>query len=112
MTALRESVCVPFAKNKGELDDKSTLRLILLYTRKANSFSSETIIATSFTFPFLEPGCKLSLQIIRNIFDKKLRINPTANHRIDVKDIVHIPIFHSSRNENAFIKVFFSLDDF
>ena len=43
MTALRESVCVPFAKNKV---DKSTLSLILLYTTKAESFSSETIIDT------------------------------------------------------------------
>ena len=62
MTALRESVCVPFAKTKVEPDDKSTLPLILLYTRKAKSFTSETIIATSFTFPFLEPDASFLLK--------------------------------------------------
>ena len=62
MIALRESLCVPFAKNKVEPDDKSTLPLILLYTRKAKSFTSETIIATSFTFLFLEPDASLLLK--------------------------------------------------
>ena len=62
MTALRESVCVPFAQNKVEPDDKSTLPLILLYTRKAKYFTSETIIATSFTFLFLEPDASLLLK--------------------------------------------------
>ena len=43
MTALRKSVCVPFSKDKVEPDDKSTLTLILLYTTKEKSFSSETV---------------------------------------------------------------------
>ena len=55
MTALRESVCVPFAKNKVD-------PLILLYTRKAKYFTFETIIATSFTFLFLEPDATFLLK--------------------------------------------------
>ena len=51
-----------YFQNKVEPDDKCTLPLILLYTRKAKSFTFETIIATSFTFLFLEPDASFLLK--------------------------------------------------
>ena len=55
------SVC-SIRQNKVEPGDKSTLPLILLYTRKAKSFTFETIIATLFTFLFLEPDASFLLK--------------------------------------------------
>ena len=106
MTALRKSVCVPFAKNKVEPDDKSLIatsvpRLRFHFSNQIEAFSSNN----------------------PKYFCQKLRIKwPTASRQhvgLTWRTCMHFPIFHSCSNKKSLyqsclaprrllIKLFFS----